>query len=260
MKLSTLAAFGLLIILSTETALAQGIERKSLSLQGSVVDAEDLADLSGVHVFVSLGYGTVTDIDGNFSLRAQFMDTVHFTRIGYESLSMILRDTLITQGLLVSMKKSARVLKGVTIEATFQAATVIKRAELKPMSIDGIPEVEYDPDSKYKLGVVGAISSPATALYRSFSKRYKEEKKFQKIKKEQARQARISAQVAANLKSVLEINRTPIDEDEYEEFMSFCGLSERRVAESNDYDLILIIQDCVERYHAYTYKKSLSDQ
>lgn len=255
---------GLTLLLSTfvvlDHAVAQSFTEKPLVVEGSVVDGETLEDLSGVHVFVRLKYGAVTDIDGNFSLKAHQRDTIHLTRIGYESYSMILNDTLLTRGLLISMKRSARVLKEITISGTFQAQTIIVRPKLRPMKIDGVPEAKLDPDAKYKLGAIGAIASPATALYRSFSKRYKEEKKFHKIKKEQARQSIISDKVRNNLTSVLKINRTPIDEDEYVEFMDFCGLSERRVSESNDYDLILIVQECVERYHAYTYQKSLSDK
>lgn len=250
----------LCIILSGITSnLVSAQTYKQFTIQGSVVDGESLEGLTGVHVFVKFKYGTVTDIDGNFSLKVNYMDTVHLTRIGYDSYSIRLSDTLLTEGMIISMKKSARMLKGVTVEATFQASTIMQRSELQPMKIDGIPEVKLDEDSQYRLGVMGSISSPATALYRSFSKRYREEKKFRQIVKEQDRQQKIKEQTFANLRSVLEVNRTPLNEEEYEEFMEFCGLSEQRVYNSTEYDLILIVKECVERYHAYTYEKSLKD-
>ncbi|MFT7160175.1 MAG: putative peroxiredoxin, partial [Bacteroidia bacterium] len=157
--------------------MAQRIE-----LTGVLVDGQSLVDLSGVHIYTKEHIGTTSDLDGNFSFKVYHMDTLHFSRVGYDSLAMVITETDVQQNLFVSMKRSITMLDDVEINAVFQANTILKRPKQERLKVRGFnyPDKPYEED--YHMGL-SALASPMTALYRIFSKRYKEEKKNYKILK-----------------------------------------------------------------------------
>ena len=226
--------------------LAQRIE-----LSGVLVDGESLDDLSGVHVYTKEHIGTTSDLDGNFGFRVHHLDTLHFSRVGYDSLAMVITETDSHQNLFISMKRSIRMLDDVEINAVFQAnTTILKRPVQKRLKVRGFnyPNKPYEED--YHMGL-SALASPMTALYRMFSKRYKEEKKNYKILKARKVEDAVFTKASTNLSSVLEMTDEYIDEYFYRDFILHSGLTMRFVAESSEYDLLVALPRAIRTYQTY---------
>lgn len=90
-----------LIILATLFTLnlsAQEVERKVIQFSGVVVTENDAGDISPLpYTNVSIlnsSRGTVTEIDGFFSLVAQAGDTIIFSRVGFDKIEKVIPDTL----------------------------------------------------------------------------------------------------------------------------------------------------------------------
>ena len=75
--LVALAAFALAI-----PAMAQ-----TVTVTGRVTDASDGQPIIGAGVMLSGGSGTITDFDGNFSIKAPANATITFSSLGYVSVS-----------------------------------------------------------------------------------------------------------------------------------------------------------------------------
>lgn len=223
---------------------------QDISLSGVLVDGEILADLSGVHIYTKKHIGTTSDIDGNFTFKVHHLDTLHFSRVGYDSLAMVITETDRNQNLFISMKRSIRMLDDVEINAVFQANTILKRPKQERLRVRGFnyPDKPYEED--YHMGL-SALASPMTALYRMFSKRYKEEKKNYKILKARKVEDAVFSKASANLSSVLEMTDEYIDEYFYRDFIQHSGLTVRFVAESSEYDLLVALPRAISTYQTY---------
>jgi hypothetical protein len=225
--------------------LAQRIE-----LTGVLVDGQSLVDLSGVHIYTKEHIGTTSDLDGNFSFKVYHMDTLHFSRVGYDSLAMVITETDVQQNLFVSMKRSITMLDDVEINAVFQANTILKRPKQERLKVRGFnyPDKPYEED--YHMGL-SALASPMTALYRIFSKRYKEEKKNYKILKARKLEDVVFTRASDNLSTVLKMSDEYIDEYFYRDFIQNSGLTVRFVAESSEYDLLVALPRAISTYQTY---------
>ena len=237
--------FTVITLLLCQFVLAQRIE-----LTGTLVDGESLDDLSGVHIYTKEHIGTTSDLDGNFTFKVHHLDTLHFTRVGYDSLAMIVTDTDSHQNLFISMKKGFRMLDNVEINAVFQANTILKRPTQKRLKVRGFnyPDKPYEED--YHMGL-SALASPMTALYRLFSTRYKEKKKNYNILKARKVEDAVFAKASTNLSSVLEMTDEYIDEYFYRDFIQHSGLTMRFVAESSEYDLLIALPRAISTYQTY---------
>ena len=77
-----------LLIFSAGTLMAQ-----SVTISGSVTDSQDGTYLVGVTVLEKgTTNGTVTDIDGNFSIKVPLGATLVFSFVGYETVEVVIKD------------------------------------------------------------------------------------------------------------------------------------------------------------------------
>lgn len=68
--------------------LAAGLVAQTVTVTGNITDTENFP-LIGVNVLIKgTDQGTVTDLDGNFSLEADLSDTLHFSYVGYRQVEM----------------------------------------------------------------------------------------------------------------------------------------------------------------------------
>lgn len=220
---------------------------QEIFVSGIVIDAETLEDLPGVHVYLQPHTGTVSDINGRFSLSVHQFDTLHFTSVGYDSLSIVMDGD---DELLISMKRSTVRLDGVEVKGVYQANTILKKPERKPMKVPGIRYPEHKEEENYHMGL-GALASPMTALYRLFSKSYKEEKKYHELQKQYKKDNKEFEQASDKLTQVLKLLNIYLDEYYYRDFFHVSGISAGYVCRSNTYDLVKVLPDAIQLYRKH---------
>jgi hypothetical protein len=222
------------------------INAQKIALTGFVIDGKNLEDLSAVHVYLEEHIGTTSDLNGKFYFQANYLDTLHFTRIGYDSLSIIISDTIRSQSLFIAMKSSSNVLKNVDINAIYQSNTIIQKPAQPLIKLSGYDYSDRT-EENYHLGLA-AITSPITALYRIFSKSYKEEKKNYEILKVRKVKDALFAQASKNLSAILAMSDVYLDDYFYRDFIHHSGLTTRYVAESTEYELLVILPQAIKQY------------
>ncbi len=220
---------------------------QQIEVSGIVIDAQSLEDLPGVHIYLQAHTGTVSDINGRFSIRVHPLDTLHFTSVGYDSLSIVADGD---GELLVAMKRSTLQLDGVEVKGIYQANTILKKSERTPMKVPGIHYPERSPEENYHMGL-SALASPMTALYRLFSKSYKEEKKYYELKKQNEKGNKEYTQASKKLSEVLKLLDLYLDEYYYRDFFRVSGISPAYICRSNTYDLVKILPEALSRYQVH---------
>lgn len=223
---------------------------QQITVSGMVIDGESLEDLSNVHVFLESHIGTSTDIDGKFHFKLNFLDTLHFSRVGYDSLSVVITETDKFQNLFISMKKGVTILDDVEVTGVYQSNTILKKPKQKPFPVPGMLYPANPQGKDYNLGLA-ALASPVTAIYRMFSKSYKEEKKSYELKKKWKVEDAEFAKASKKLSVIFSLTDTYLDEYFYRDFIQFGGLTTRFVAESSEYELIKVLPRAVEQYYKH---------
>ena len=109
--------FAVLMVFSTAAALAQA------TLKGKIVDAETNEPLIGATVSVKGStQGSVTDIDGHFTLKVGSNATIIFKYLGYEEMSMKINKKGDVDLGVITLKSDAQVLGDVVITSSVAVA------------------------------------------------------------------------------------------------------------------------------------------
>lgn len=227
------------------------LNAQSIKINGTIVNNQTLESVRGIHIFTEEHVGTISDGDGNFTFFVNYLDTLHFTGVGYDSLAVIIAEPDKFQQLFISMKSSTRILNEIEIKGIYQAPTIVKLPEKEVYPVPGVYYPLNPRGKNYRLGVGGAIFSPATAFYRMFSKRYKEEKKAHLWNKKKAVEDSLFAQASKNLDEVFELTNEYLDDYYYRDFIQYSGLNLRFVAESSQYDLLEVLPQALKVYREY---------
>ena len=238
-------SWALFIVLSLLGFTSQG---QTITIHGQVIDGLTLEGLSGTHVFFNEQQGTSTDIDGHFAMHVNHLDTIHFTRLGYDSMAVVITEAEISQQLLFSMTSKSVMLKSVEVDANYQANTIIKRYKPQPMKVPGVKHTTHIVKEDYHLGLA-AIGSPITAIYRSFSKSYKEEKKNYTYLKAEREKDAIYEKAKSKLDESFDVLDLYLDDYYYKDFMRFTGMSVESVSKSTLHDLIKILPEALPRFY-----------
>ena len=95
---------------------SQGV--KTTLIQGKVVDAQSHEPIPGVNIYTKQ-YGTVSDIDGNFSFKLSPSDTIKFSFVGYKDYYFSLDDSISSENIAIKISLSAAIqeLEEVTVRA-----------------------------------------------------------------------------------------------------------------------------------------------
>lgn len=246
---------GLLLIIS----ICSPIMGQTILLHGQIIDGTNLESLSDVHVYKSAHKGTSTDIDGVFRFNVEYLDTLYFSRLGYDSLQFIVTSKDESQRVMLSMHASTIILESVEVKASdFQAPTIIRRYQPESMKVPGVKYSETVHEEDYHMGL-GAIGSPATAIYRLVSKQYKQEKKNYEYLKQTKIEDEAFAKASENLDYCLVLLEAYIDPYYYRDFIQYGGLTVRYVAESSTYDLIQVLPQAIKQYAIYLDTKAEKD-
>lgn len=241
----SIKSYTLFAILVLVTLLARGQE---IVLRGHVMDGQSIHSLRDVNVYTTTQKGTYTDIDGNFTLKAFVGDTLHFKLLGYQLETITISDSLALEPLMISLKKTSIMLENVQIREDYQANTIIRNPNRNPMQVNGVyaaPQTEAD---DYHLGVMGSLTSPATAIYRMASKTYKQEKRVYEEKVERREEDRQFEIASEKMEELLEILDERLDEYYYLDFIHYLGMDLGSFARRDVYELVQLMPDSLDHY------------
>lgn len=242
---SFLLRVGLVLVFFIQSGMAQKI-----TIHGQVLDGMSLEELANVHVYLEEHVGTTTTYEGRFEFQVNHLDTLHFRLVGYDSLALVVTNVDEVQKVILAMHRSTIILDDVEISSDYQANTIIKQPEREVYYVPGVKYSNRPAEKDYHMGLA-AVGSPMTALYRVFSKSYKEEKKNYLYLKEKQAEDIVYNKAKANLDQAFEQMGQYFDEYYYRDFLNYTGLTMERVAESSVYDLIQILPNAIEKYYEY---------
>ena len=223
---------------------------QQVTIQGQVLDGMSLEELANVHVYLEEHLGTTTTHEGRFEFKVSHLDTLHFRLVGYDSLALVVTSVDEVQKVILAMHRSTIILNDVEISSDYQANTILKIPERKVYLVPGVKYSNRPAEKNYHMGLA-AIGSPMTALYRTFSKRYKEEKKNYLYQKEKQEQDLIYNKAKANLDNAFEQMNEYFDDYYYRDFIQYSGLTVRYVADCSEYTLIKLLPEAIEKYYKH---------
>lgn len=230
--------------------IATSAQAQKITIHGQILDGTSLEELGNVHVYLEEHLGTTTTMEGRFEFQVNYLDTLHFSRVGYDSLLLVVSSMEEQQKVILAMHRSTIILESVEIASDYQAETILNRPEKETFQIPGIKYSDHPPEKNYHLGFA-AIGSPMTALYRSFSKRYKEEKKNYLYLKDKQQQDLVYEQAKANLDNAFDQMNEYFDEYYYRDFIQYSGLTIQYVADCSEYELIKLLPEAIKQYYEH---------
>lgn len=244
----------LLVACSLPVMAQQAADTQLIRLSGTVLSSDSLTPVPGVHVLNNKSkIGATTDEKGYFTISMHRSDTILFSAVGYEIYPFALDASSRSTSPLVQIKLTPRTyeLEAVDVFAVptedqfkknFLALDLPEEPKLQlpqikqPKLTEG---VEYMPSG----GV--AIVGPFSALHNKFSREAKERKKMQTITsqeyKRKSYEAKFNKQLVARV--------TGLKDQDLEEFMKYCKLSESLVLKAeNEYEIAHAITNCYKEY------------
>lgn len=227
-----------------------------VAIAGYVLDAEDSSPMMYANIYVKhTRKGTITDPMGYFFLVANIGDTIIFSSLGYEKLSVIASDSLgdINRPAIVKMQRTVYELSPVNIIAlkryqqfkyeiinmdppTEEIINARKNFPLKP------PDIDYY--SRYGGPDHGFVLSPISALYDMFSKEGKERRKLEELEASYE----LNFQISEKLNPQMVSRITGLNLTDAENFIEWMNLPNSFIINANEYQLIEVI---IARYSHY---------
>ena len=191
--------------------------------------------------------GVVSNEEGFFYITFPAQDTLQLSAVNYEAYSLYLGDTAqaTNYDLKVRLSEKTYQLENVTVFA-FKDEASFKRAVL---ALDDIPE---EPEKIIVPGTFqgtpvkkkASVASPLSFIYDRFSKRAKYERQVQQAQRDAAYQKTLAKKY--NREMVGKI--TGLQDDRLDEFMLYCQIKDEFIDRSNEYDIILAINQCYRNF------------
>ncbi len=204
-----------------------------------------------VHVLIKgSAKGTISDINGYFSINIEKEDTLLFSSLGFKKQELFINDTLNRKKIFVNIQLDTE---------TYQLAVVsiyglTKDEQLKYEFINmELVDDEYEValnnfPAQFNRTPAGKVTNtqlsmtiggPISALYNQFSKEGKSLRKLKKLRDEDT----IDAKVIKLYSKQIVSNFTGLEGDALIKFMEFLNLSDELVLSLDEYDLYKLISD-----------------
>lgn len=226
----------------------------STLVSGRVLNAANDVPIENAHV-VNLNQvvGSVTNEDGEFSIRASVNDTLYFSYLGFKSIRVRVTNDWLRYG-------------DVKVKMT-ELGIALEEVVVRPIQLTGYLEIDsknipiYENyrysisglNSGYEGGdrspgavsrVIGAIFNPADALYNLFGKKPQEMKKLREMKNDDNIRNLLQSKFdRQTLMALLQINRPDIDE-----ILRRCDYSRDFIETANDLQILDAMSGCYEEY------------
>jgi hypothetical protein len=229
---------------------------------GIVTSSSTQFPMENVHV-VNLNQviGTITNKKGEFSIKAEANDTLHFSFLGYKSFKVkVTSDWLKYQNTAIELTEAAYALEEVVIKShnltgylEIDAKYVPSNSDPGRYSISGLTK-SYEAGKKgpNTIGqILGAVFNPADLLYKVFGKKPKQMRKLKQMKKDNE----IRDLLAAKFDRELLVTLLEVDVAELEEILIHCNYSKSFIKTANDLQILDAINSCYEEYKVLKRKK-----
>jgi hypothetical protein len=239
--------------------------QESESLEGTfravMVNAQTDRPLESVHV-VNLNQvvGTITDQNGEFSIRAAVNDTLYFSYLGFKSQKIrVTNDMFRFENTQIALTELAYALEEVIVrpyQLTGYLEIDVKNLPINTgyqYSISGLP-VSYEGGSKTPgavTKVLGAIMNPADLLRNLFGRQPNQMRKLRKIKEDD----RIRDLLASKFDRETLMELLQLEKVDIEDILTNCNYSDSFIKTANDLQILDALSSCYEEFKVLNREK-----
>ena len=175
-----------------------------------VLNDSSLSPIKDCHIInKTLRTGTVSDGFGDFKITANVNDSIMFSAIGFETLTIALSESMYDFGLIIRLKPTTYEMEEVTIRPIIEKPLVTKWQV-------------YTPPLPNQGGInIPTGINPVTALYNLFSKEGRQQKYYRKLMDKTADFMIIGEKFNGEIVAQI----TGLKDEELVKFMSYCNFS-----------------------------------
>lgn len=223
----TFLKYILFFLLAPAFVMAQEIP---VRISGTVYDPENkgsIPNLMVVNKRTQQGYFGYNS--GFFEVTAFKADTLIIAATGFTTIKISFRDSVEADSynVRIPLKK---------LEVQLKPVEIFTRRDLEEIQKD-IETLGYE-KSDYMLEGVDAFSSPITALYQSFSRRERNKRMVAEMRNNDRRRALLKEL----FRKYVDADIIQLSNDEFDDFIDFCGVSESFLKNSTQYDFIMYVK------------------
>ncbi|MDX1629526.1 MAG: carboxypeptidase-like regulatory domain-containing protein [Fulvivirga sp.] len=231
-------------------------QQHKIEISGRIIDKITEEAVPFVHVYnLSTTEGTASNAEGEFTIMMSKTDTLQFSAIGFETFAFTLKPGISNQKLEVTIALNATTLELEPVKVfAFRDEDALKRAILdleipneldksKKLVIPGVKEAVEESAPSTSSGL--SLGGPLTAIANIFSKERKEKKKLGQLEKDYEYQKLLTSKY--NKEIVMKITNLPADK--IEDFMEFCVLEDSFIFRATEYELAVVLHDCLADFN-----------
>lgn len=219
-----------------------------------VVNAQTQRPMESVHVInLNQVVGTITNPEGQFSIRAAVNDTLYFSYLGFKSQKIrVTNDMFRFSDTKIALTELAYALEEVIVrpyQLTGYLEIDVRNLPINTAyqySISGLP-VSYEAGSKNPgavTKVLGAILNPADLLRNLFGKQPNQMRKLRQIKEDdRIRDLLASKFDRETLTELLQLEKVDI-----EDILTNCNYSRSFIQTANDLQILDALSSCYEEF------------
>jgi hypothetical protein len=254
MKIFFRANVYIIFILAFTPLFAQQKVEDKVRLSGYILNNEDLLPIPGVHILNNKSQiGAISDDKGYFTLAMNHSDTILFSAVGYETHILVLDASSRVANSLVQIKLSPKTYQLQEVDVRAIPTEDKFKKDFLSLKLPDQPQLALPPvkglnlaEGIYTIPTGGiAISGPFSFFYNKFSQEAREIKRANVVFKEDARKKIYDSKFNARIVQRV----TGLKDQELEDFMKYCKLSEAQVLQANnDYEIVLAINDCYKSF------------
>ena len=179
-----------------------------------VVNDSSLQAIRDCHIInKTQNMGTVSDAHGDFKISANINDSISFSALGYERLTIVLTESMFNYGYIVKLKPVAYELNEIIVKPFQLELPQIRRSEIYTTPLPN--------QGGINIPLSGALASPVTYFYNLLSKEGKQQRYYRNLIDGTADFLLIGEKFNGELVAQL----TGLKDDELIKFMSFCNFS-----------------------------------
>jgi hypothetical protein len=232
-------------VLISSKSYAQSEEKKPQVIKGKVINSEDTTAAAFIHVInQNMRKVTNTDEEGRFNIYAEEGDTLIFSGVQY------VQDTLV----LTPLPDQEKII-AIALQPTTLVMDEVEINELPPLDVFKRQVLNYRPEKEERIHIPGSYNGPRkehdfgkggpfSLIAGMFSKEVKEFRKMKRIREREGRNAIIEQKYNRQFISRV----TELEGKRLDEFMVFCNFDEDFLYSSNEYEIILAIQEKLEEF------------
>lgn len=231
------------------------------TVKGVVIDVTTDIPIDRVNI-VNLNQviGTSTNDQGEFEIRAQANDTLHFSYLGFKSIKVrVTNDWLKFGSVKIGMTELALALEEVVVNQLNLTGFLdidIQQIPIKSnyrYSISGLSNKGYEGGGNRSAvsKVLGAVFNPADFLHNIFGKKPKELRKLKQMKQDD----QIRNQLASRFDREMLLVLLQVDRYDLDEIINQCNYSSDFIQQANDLQVLDAISECYEEYKVLSRSK-----